>query len=42
MRHITVPAILPEVFSSLRVALGIATSALFFIETFGTDKGLGF
>lgn len=42
MRHITVPAILPETFSSLRVALGIATSALFFIETFGTDKGLGF
>lgn len=42
MRHITIPAILPETFSSLRVALGIATSALFFIETFGTDKGLGF
>lgn len=42
MRHITFPAILPELFSSLRVALGIATSALFFIETFGTDKGLGF
>lgn len=42
MRHITLPAILPEMYSSLRVALGIATSALFFIETFGTDKGLGF
>lgn len=42
MRHITIPAILPETFSSLRVALGIATSALFFIETFGTDEGLGF
>lgn len=42
MQHITIPAILPETFSSLRVALGIATSALFFIETFGTDKGLGF
>lgn len=42
MRYITIPAILPDVFSSLRVALGIATSALFFIETFGTDKGLGF
>lgn len=42
MRHITLPAILPETFSSLRVALGIVTSALFFIETFGTDKGLGF
>lgn len=42
MRHITLPAILPDIFSSLRVALGIATSALFFIETFGTDKGLGY
>lgn len=42
MRHITIPAILPDIFSSLRVALGIATSALFFIETFGTDKGLGY
>jgi len=42
MKHITMPAILPDIFSSLRVALGIATSALFFIETFGTDKGLGY
>lgn len=42
MKHITIPAILPETFSSLRVSLGIATSALFFIETFGTDKGLGY
>ncbi|NDW18341.1 ABC transporter permease [Dysgonomonas sp. 216] len=42
MRHITFPAILPEILSSLRVSLGIAMSALFFTETFGTDKGLGF
>ena len=42
MRFITLPAILPDILSSLRVALGIATSALFFIETFGTDKGLGY
>lgn len=42
IKHITLPAILPEIFSSLRVALGIAMSALFFTETFGTDKGLGF
>lgn len=40
--HITLPAILPEMFSSLRIAVGIAMSALFFTETFGTDKGLGF
>ena len=42
MRHITLPAILPAILSSLRIALGIAMSALFFTETFGTDKGLGF
>lgn len=42
LRHITLPAILPAILSSLRVSLGIAMSALFFTETFGTDKGLGF
>lgn len=42
MRHITFPAILPEIFSSLRISSGVAISALFFTETFGTDKGLGF
>jgi len=42
MRHITFPAILPAFLSSLRVSVGIAVSALFFTETFGTDKGLGF
>lgn len=42
MKYITLPAILPELLSSLRVALGIITSALFFIETFGTDEGLGY
>jgi len=42
MRHITFPAVLPDILSSVRVSLGIAMSALFFTETFGTDKGLGF
>ncbi|MDH6354975.1 ABC-type nitrate/sulfonate/bicarbonate transport system permease component [Dysgonomonas sp. PH5-45] len=42
MRHITLPAIMPEILSSLRISSGIAISALFFTETFGTDKGLGF
>lgn len=42
LRHITIPAVMPEIFSSLRVALGISMSALFFTETYGTDKGLGF
>lgn len=42
MKHITFPAILPTFLSALRVSVGIAVSALFFTETFGTDKGLGF
>lgn len=42
LRHITLPAILPQLFSALRVSIGIAFSALFFTETFGTDRGLGF
>ena len=40
--HVTIPAVLSEVFSSLRIAIGIALSALFFAESFGTDEGLGF
>lgn len=42
IRHVVLPAILPEVFSALRISVGIATSVLFVTETFGTDKGLGF
>lgn len=42
MKHITFPAVLPAFLSALRVSVGIAMSALFFTETFGTDKGLGF
>ena len=40
--HVVFPAILPEMFSALRISVGIATSVLFVTETFGTDKGLGF
>ena len=40
--HVVLPAILPEVFTALRISVGIATSVLFVTETFGTDKGLGF
>lgn len=40
--HVIIPGILPDVFSALRVTVGIAISVLFVTETFGTDKGLGF
>ncbi|MDR0733501.1 MAG: ABC transporter permease [Dysgonamonadaceae bacterium] len=39
---ITLPAILPAALTAIRVAIGTATSVLFFTETFGTDKGMGF
>jgi NitT/TauT family transport system permease protein len=42
IRWILLPAIVPEVLTSLRIAVGTAVSVLFFTETFGTDKGLGF
>ncbi|GHT77293.1 ABC transporter permease [Bacteroidia bacterium] len=41
-RWVVLPAILPETLTSLRVAVGTSASVLFFTETFGTDKGLGF
>lgn len=40
--HVIMPGILPDIFTALRVTLGIAISVLFITETFGTDKGLGF
>jgi NitT/TauT family transport system permease protein len=42
LRWISFPAILPEVLTSVRVAIGTAVSVLFFTETFGTDRGMGF
>jgi NitT/TauT family transport system permease protein len=42
LRWIILPSILPEMLTSLRVTVGTALSVLFFTETFGTDKGMGF
>lgn len=41
-KKIIFPAILPDLFTTLRIALGIAISVLFFTETYGTDKGMGY
>jgi NitT/TauT family transport system permease protein len=41
-RHITIPAALPAIFSSLRVSAGTAISVLMIAESYGTDRGLGF
>ncbi len=40
--HIIIPAVLPEMFTSVRVGLATGISVLFFAETFGTRWGLGF
>ncbi len=42
IKHVIIPGTLPDVFSAIRVTVGIAISVLFVTETFGTDKGLGF
>lgn len=40
--HVTLPAILPELLTSLRVSLGTAVSVLFFVEGYGTRYGMGY
>lgn len=42
LRHVIIPATLPAILSTLRVALGTAISVLFVTETYGTDKGMGY
>lgn len=40
--HVTIPAILPELLTSLRISLGTAVSVLFFVEGYGTRYGMGY
>lgn len=40
-RHVIVPAMLPRIFSSLRMTLGTAIAILFMTETFATAQGIG-
>jgi NitT/TauT family transport system permease protein len=42
LQFVIVPAILPELLSSLRIGTGTALAVLFFSETFGTRVGLGY
>lgn len=41
-KKIIIPAVLPELLTSVRVGLGTAVSVLFFTETFGTEYGMGY
>lgn len=40
--HVTLPGILPELLTSLRVSIGTAVSVLFFVEGYGTRYGMGY
>lgn len=42
IHHILIPSTLPDLLSSVRVAIGTAISVLFVTETYGTDRGMGF
>lgn len=40
--HVVFPAVIPDMFTSIRIGLATGISVLFFAETFGTVWGLGF
>jgi NitT/TauT family transport system permease protein len=40
--YITLPAILPELITNIRLAIGTALSILFFTEAYGTQYGVGY
>lgn len=40
--HVTLPAILPEVLTNIRLSIGTALSVLFFAEAYGTSVGIGY
>lgn len=42
LRHVALPAILPELLTSTRISLGTAVSVLFFVEAYGTRRGVGY
>lgn len=42
LKEVTLPAILPDLLTTLRIAIGTAISVLFVTETYGTDKGMGY
>ena len=40
--HVVWPVSLPGIFTSLRIVTGTAVAVLFFVESIGTNRGLGF
>ncbi len=42
LKHCIIPAILPSVFTSIRIAIGVSIAILFFAENFSTKLGIGY
>lgn len=42
LRNVIFPAMLPDLFTSIRISLGTAVSVLFFVESYGTKYGMGY
>ncbi|CQR45965.1 Bicarbonate transport system permease protein CmpB [Paraliobacillus sp. PM-2] len=41
-RYLIIPAILPQLFSGLRISIGISLATLFFAENYATTYGIGY
>ena len=41
-RHLILPAILPKLFTALRLSIGVSIAVLFFAENFATSYGIGY
>ena len=42
LRHVVLPATVGEILTALRISVGTAVAVLFFVETFGARRGLGY
>ncbi len=42
LKYVTIPAILPEVLTTIRLSIGTSLSVLFFAEAYGTNEGIGY
>jgi putative 4-hydroxybenzoate polyprenyltransferase len=42
LRHVLIPAALPHGFTALRIGTGTGIAVLFFVESFATQRGLGY
>lgn len=41
-RYLVFPAVLPQIFSGLRISIGISLASLFFAENYATQYGIGY